>query len=141
MKKFLLFVTGLIIILLATAFVLPIIFKDDIKTALDEEIGKNVRARVFYDTDHLNLTLFKNFPNITAGMGNFGVIGIDHFEGDTLVSMGSFEVVIDIMSVISGDRINVNKISLVEPEIYVVVLQDGSASYDIAVASEVMAIL
>ncbi len=136
MKKFFLIIFGLIIVLLAAAFVLPIIFKDDIKAALDTEIKNNVKAKVFYDADHLNLTLFKNFPNITVGMGDFGIVGIDQFEGDTLMSMGSFEVVVDIMSVISGERINVNSISLIEPEIYVVVLEDGTANYDIAVASD-----
>ena len=136
MKKFFLIIFGLIIVLLATAFILPIIFKDDIKAALDTEIKNNVKAKVFYDADHLNLTLFKNFPNVTVGMGDFGIVGIDQFEGDTLMSMGSFEVVVDIMSVISGERINVNSISLIEPEIYVVVLEDGTANYDIAVASD-----
>ena len=136
MKKFLLIILGLIVILLGTAFVLPIIFKDDIKAALDAEISNNVKATVFYDAEHLNLTLFKNFPNITVGMGDFGIVGIEQFEGDTLMSMGSFEVVVDIMSVINGERINVNSISLVEPEIYVVVLADGTANYDIAKSSD-----
>ncbi|MEQ9423246.1 MAG: AsmA-like C-terminal region-containing protein [Cyclobacteriaceae bacterium] len=136
MKKFLLIVFGLILLILAAAVVLPIIYKDDIKAAIDSEIDKNVKAKVYYDVDHLNLTLFKNFPNITVGMGNFGVVGIDQFEGDTLMSMGSFEVVVDIMSVINGEKINVNSISLVEPNIYVIVLADGTANYDIAVASE-----
>ncbi|MDA0196291.1 MAG: hypothetical protein O2887_01650 [Bacteroidetes bacterium] len=136
MKKIFLILLGLIIILLGTAAVIPFIFKDDIKAAIDTQISNNVKARVFYDVDQLNLTLFKNFPNITVGIGDFGVVGVDQFDGDTLLSMGSFEIVIDIMSVISGDRINVNSISLVEPNIYVVVLEDGSANYDIAVASE-----
>ncbi len=136
MKKFFLIIFGLIIVLLATAFVLPIIFKDDIQKALDAEISNNVNAKVYYDSDHLNLTLFKDFPNITVGMGNFGIVGIDQFEGDTLMSMGSFEVVVDIMSVINGERINVNSISLIEPEIYVVVLEDGTANYDIAKTSD-----
>ena len=136
MKKFFLVIAGLIIIILAAAFILPIIFKDDIKTALDAEISNNVNAKVFYDAEHLNLTLFKNFPNITVGMGDFGVVGIEQFEGDTLMSMGSFEVVVDIMSVISGDKINVKSISLIEPEIYVVVLKDGTANYDITKTSD-----
>ncbi len=135
MKKFFLIIFGLIIVLLATAFILPIIFKDDIQKALDAEISNNVRAKVYYDADNLNLTLFKNFPNITVGMGDFGVVGIDQFEGDTLMSMGYFEVVADIMSVINGERINVNSISLIEPEIYVIVLEDGTANYDIAMTS------
>ena len=136
MKKFFLIILGLIIVILAAAFILPIIFKDDIKAAIDTEIANNVKANVFYDVDQFNLTLFKNFPNITVGMGGFGVVGVEQFEGDTLMSMGSFEVVVDIMSVINGERINVNSISLIEPNIYVVVLADGTANYDITVASD-----
>lgn len=135
MKKVIIIVGGVIAVLLVVAVLVPVIFKDDIKKAVDQAVAENVRAKVFYDPDGLNLTLFKNFPNFTLGMEQFGISGIDQFEGDTLVSVGSFEVVIDLMSVVSGDQIMINAITLDEPNIMVMVLPDGSANYDIAVES------
>ena len=114
----------------------PIIFKDDIKKAVDEAMAENLRAKVFYDPSGFNLTLLSNFPNFTIGMENFGISGVDQFEGDTLVSVGSFEVIVDLMSVISGNQITINAITLDQPNIMVMVLPDGSANYDIAVESE-----
>ncbi|MFY0651449.1 MAG: hypothetical protein JXQ96_05420 [Cyclobacteriaceae bacterium] len=132
MKKVLIVVGGLIGVLLLAMVLVPIIFKDDIKQAVDDAIAENVDANVFYDPDGLNLTLFSNFPDFTFGMESFGISGKDKFATDTLVSVGSFEVVIDLMSAISGDQITISSITLDEPKILVKVLKDGSANYDIA---------
>ena len=136
MKKFLVIIGGLVGIIILAMILIPIIFKDDIKKAVDDAIAENVKANVFYDPDGINLTLFSNFPDFTFGMENFGVSGLDQFKSDTLVSVGSFEVVIDLMSAISGDQITISSITLDEPKILVKVLKDGSANYDIAVESE-----
>jgi hypothetical protein len=140
MKKFLIIIGGLIGVIILAMILVPIIFKDDIKKAVDDAITENVKANVFYDPNGINLTLFKNFPNFTFGMENFGVSGLDQFKSDTLVSVGSFEIVIDLMSAISGDQITINSITLDEPKILVKVLKDGSANYDIAVESESAAV-
>ena len=112
MKKFLIIIGGLIGVIILAMILVPIIFKDDIKKAVDDAITENVKANVFYDPNGINLTLFKNFPNFTFGMENFGVSGLDQFKSDTLVSVGSFEIVIDLMSAISGDQITINSITL-----------------------------
>ena len=132
MKKLLIAIVAVIALVLLAAFLAPIIFKDDIQAAIDEEIDKNLKATVYYDTDHLELTLFKNFPNITVGMSEFGIVGIDQFSDDTLVSVGQFQIVLDIMSVISGDQIKIKGVLLDKPDIHIIVLEDGTANYDIA---------
>jgi len=136
MKKFLVIIGSLIGVLILSMILIPIIFKDDIKKAVDDAMADNLNANVFYDPNGINLTLFSNFPDFTFGMDDFGISGIGKFEGDTLVSVGSFEVVIDVMSVISGDKITISSITLDEPKILVKVLKDGSANYDIAKTTE-----
>jgi hypothetical protein len=132
MKKFLIII-GVVFALVITAIVvLPIIFKDDIRQAMDDGMSENLNAKVYYDIDGFSLSLIKNFPDITVSMRDFGVVGVGTFEKDTLVSVGNFLVTVDLMSAISGDQIIVKEILLDAPKILVLVLPDGTANYDIA---------
>ena len=136
MKKALIIIGVVFLILIAAIVVFPIIFKDDIRKTLDDTMAENLNATVYYDIDAFSLSLIKNFPDITVSMGNFGVVGIDEFEKDTLASIGNFQVTVDLMSVIRGDQIIVEEILLDEPKIMVLVLPNGKANYDIAKESE-----
>jgi hypothetical protein len=44
-----------LVVLLAAAFILPIVFKDDIKAAIDKELAKSVNADVIYEADNFSL--------------------------------------------------------------------------------------
>lgn len=123
--------TGLVLLMV---ILVPIIFKDDIRQIVDDEIDKNLNATVFYDVDAFNVSLFRSFPNLSVGMGNFGIKGVGVFEQDTLVAVKEFELTIDIMSLL--DEINVHKIRLDEPHISILVLEDGTANYDISIPSD-----
>ncbi len=131
MKKVFIVFGSLVLVILLAAILLPIIFKDDIRAAIDKEINGSLNANVYYDTDAFGVSVFKHFPNITASVGDFGIAGIDQFEGDTLLDVANFEITLDIMSVISGDQINIISVLLDRPDIKVFVLEDGSANYDI----------
>lgn len=136
MKKLLIIIGIIFGILIASILVLPMVFKDDIQKALDDTMDDSLNASVFYNPDKFDISLISNFPNLTVSLGDFGVVGIEEFSQDTLASISSFEVSVDLMSVIGGDQIKVNEILLFEPKIYVLVLEDGTANYDIAKASE-----
>lgn len=136
MKKLFLIVGIIFVLFLAAAFALPIIFKDDILAAVDKAIDNSVNAKVYYDPDKFDLTLFKNFPNVTIAMGDFGVVGIDEFAGDTLADIHSFDLVVNLKSVIFDDQPRISGIHLEQPRIYVKVLENGKANYDIAKPSE-----
>ena len=134
MKKALLIFSGIIIFILIILAIVPLIFKDDIKARVTKEVNKNVRAEVYFED--IRLSLFRNFPNVTASLDDFGVVGVDQFAGDTLADIESFRVVIDLGSLIFDDQIQVNRVELNQPEIMVLVLEDGTANYDIAVSEE-----
>lgn len=70
LKKALIGIAIFIVVILAAAIALPIIFKDDIKAAIDKAIAKNVNADVVFDVNNFSLTVFKNFPNITLRLRN-----------------------------------------------------------------------
>lgn len=136
MKKFLIIIGVVFVLLITAIIVLPIIFKDDIRKALDDSMAENLNAKVYYDIDGFSISLIKNFPDLTVSMSNFGVAGVGVFEKDTLASIGNFQVTVDLMSVISGDQIVIEEIALNDPKIKVLVLPDGTANYDIAKSSD-----
>lgn len=127
---------GLFVLLLLAAFILPIIFKDDIKAAIDKELAKSVNADVLFDVDQFNVSLFKNFPNITATMADLGVINRAPFEGEVLFATEKFQVDVNLGDILFGDQLRVKGISLIRPVINIKVTKDGKANYDIAIASE-----
>ncbi|MEQ6168289.1 AsmA-like C-terminal region-containing protein [Ekhidna sp. MALMAid0563] len=136
MKKLLKVLAVVFALIIIAIIVLPIIFKDDIRKALDDTMAESLDASVYYDIDGFSISLIKNFPDLTVSMSDFGVVGKGVFEKDTLTSVKNFLVTVDLMSVINGDQIIVEEISLDEPKIKVLVLPDGTANYDIAKEAE-----
>jgi uncharacterized protein involved in outer membrane biogenesis len=128
-------VGSLIVLIVVAALVIPIIFKDDIKAAIDKQLAGSVNADVVFDIDDLNITLFKNFPNLTVEMSNLGVMNREPFAGEILFATESFGVEVNLADILFGDQLKVKGISIVRPTINIKVLKDGRANYDIAIAS------
>ncbi len=134
-KRILLGVGILVILLVAAAIIIPIVFKDDIKAAIDKEIAKTVNADVVFDVDNFSLTVFKNFPNVTVEIREMGVFNRAPFEGVPLFVMEELDVEVNIKDILFGDQLRVKGISLIQPQINIQVLADGRANYDITYAS------
>lgn len=135
MKKILIVFLCIIVLIVATAAILPAIFKDDIKAAIDSALDENLNARAYFDADEFGITLFSHFPNPTVELADFGIVGIDKFEGDTLVAVGNFDITVSLFSLF-GDKPQVKSLNLDDALINILVLEDGSANYDIAKAAE-----
>jgi len=134
MKTFLKIIGILIIIIIALAFILPVIFKGKIFELAKEEINKSIQAKV--DFTDLNLSLFKSFPNFTLSLKGLTAVGIDEFEKDTLANIQTIDITIGLFSVIGGDNYEIKRIRIIQPDILVKVLEDGKANYDIAIQTE-----
>ena len=136
MKKFVISIFIFILLLIAALILVPIIFRDDIKAALDREIEKSLNAKVFYDDKSFDISLFNDFPDVSLSIEKLGIVGIDRFKGDTLLSVKKFSLGLDIMSVISGDQIAINSIEIDKPSVMLIIMKDGTANYDIVKPSE-----
>lgn len=134
MKTFLKIIAIVVIIILAAAFILPIAFKGKIMNLAQEEINKNIEAKVSFSD--ISLSLFKSFPNFNMGIKDLTIVGIETFENDTLANIALIDITLDLMSVIKGETYEIKKINISNPQIFVKVLRDGKANYDIAAASE-----
>ena len=122
-------------LLIIAAIVVPVIFKDDIRKAIDEQIAKNINADVVYTPDRFSVSLFRDFPNLTVATGPLGVFNRAPFEGQHLFATEDLSVVVNLWDVLFGDKVSISGITLNAPDINVNVLEDGRANYDITLPS------
>ena len=63
-------------------------------------------------------------------------MGVEEFDGDTLASIDKLVLHLDLFSVIDGSGFEVKKVAINDPLVFVKVLENGKANYDIAPPSE-----
>lgn len=128
MKKFFKIVAIVVVVFLAVIIALPFMFKGKIVELVKAEANKQLTATVDFDND-VSLSLFKNFPQFTIKLKKFSIA--DSTDADTLVSIQNLSATLDVMSVISGDKIQITSIVLDQPRIYAKIGKDGKANWDI----------
>jgi hypothetical protein len=120
---------GLIILVLVLAFTIPLIFKEKIKTKVEQVINESVNAKVKF-ADY-KLSFFRSFPNLAFSLNSVSVVGINKFEGDTLAGFRSFDLVFNLSSLFGKSGYEVKSILVNQGVINIIYLKDGSANYDI----------
>ncbi|HDZ40056.1 MAG TPA: AsmA family protein [Bacteroidetes bacterium] len=135
--KIILRIAGIIIlVILIAAIIIPSLFKEQIKEKVVSMANEKVNAELAIGD--FGITLFRNFPNLTFRLKDVSVTGIDQFRGDTLVGLKSFNFVFDISSVLSKSGYRIRAIEIDRPVANAVILEDGTANYDIVPAAEVV---
>lgn len=134
LKKILYAIIALFIVIIGLAIALPVIFKDDIVKLVNEEASNALNAEL--ELGDIGLSLIEDFPDFTLTLEDIKVTNRTPFEGIVLADVEAVKLSLDLMSVISGDKININTIGLLSPKLHVIVLPDGKANYDIGPASE-----
>ena len=130
MKKVILIVVGSLLVVLAALISIPFLFKDKIRQVVDRSLEQSLKAKVYYDPARFGLSVLRTFPNPTVSLGDFGIVGLPPFERDTLLSIGEFDITLNLFS-LWRDPIVVKSINLVDPVIALKILEDGAANYDI----------
>ncbi|WP_340153731.1 AsmA-like C-terminal region-containing protein [uncultured Marivirga sp.] len=136
MRKLLIVLGSIIALFVLTIILVPVLFKDRIVSAVQTEIDNSVNANVNFELSKISISLLSNFPDLTLGVRDFSITGKETFEGDTLFSAKDFAVEMDIVAIIKGEPLNIKGIMLDQPLINILVLEDGSANYDITYPSE-----
>lgn len=137
MKKVIKWFVRIILIFIAliivASIVIPMVFKEEMLAKAKQEINKNVNAKVEFSD--FKISFLRSFPDLSIGMYDLSVVGVDKFDQDTLMYFESFNVEVNLLSAIKKD-IKINGVVLKRPIINAVVLQDSSANWDIAMPSE-----
>lgn len=135
LKRILLIFFIFLVVLIGLAVALPIIYKDRIVEMAKEEINRTVDAKV--DFSQVSLSLFRHFPDLSFMLKNYEVTGKGDFEGILLAKGETADFSFDLLSLFSKTSpITINSIGLRKPEINVLVLENGKANYDIAIATD-----
>jgi len=136
MKKSILISLAIFIVLLATLVTLPFIFKDKIAERIDKEITNSINAQVYFDIKKVNLSIFNRFPHISATVQEMGIIGNPPFQNDTLIHMDRIQVDFNLRSIIFDDFPTLTGVHVDGGSVYIKVLEDGMANYDITYPSD-----
>ncbi len=116
--------------IIALLFVLPFLFKGKIVSAVKEAANKNLNAKVSFNDD-ISLSLLRNFPNLSLGIDNVKVVGVDSFALDTLIDAKNIRLVLDLASVWKGETVVIRKIAINDARAQIVFLKSGAANFDL----------
>lgn len=133
MKKLLRILGVFLLLVLLALILIPVLFKDRIVEEVKAVANDNLNATL--DFDDAGLTFFADFPNLTLTLDALHLANHAPFEGVDLVKADQVTATVNLGSLF-GDAIEVVSVELDRPVVDVRVLEDGSANYDIAVASE-----
>jgi hypothetical protein len=125
---------GILLVLVLAMFTVPLVFKDRIKSAIEQSINESVKAKV--RIGDYNLGFFRNFPDMALSLDDFSITGIDEFENDTLVKCKSVSLIINLGSLFKKSGYEIKSIIINEAYVRTIVLKDGRANWDIMKESE-----
>ncbi len=133
LKKIAIAILIILLLLLGLLLFAPYIFKDKIIEITRTELNKNLNA----DTDFkdIDLSFFKDFPNLSLSIEELSIVGRNEFSGDTLLHVPSFLSVINIGKAISGE-LEITKLLIDEPLVYIKTNRDGLSNYETIVISD-----
>jgi hypothetical protein len=124
-------ISGIVLLsLILILSVAPFLFKGKILAAMKKTTNEQLNAKVDFSND-IHLSFLRNFPNVSLGIDQLSVVGIDSFAGDTLVYFPELRLKLDVMSVLKGEEISIKSVKLTQPKIYIETLRSGRANWDI----------
>lgn len=123
-------ITGFtLLFLIAFAFAAPFIFKGKILSLVKKEINNTINAKA--DFKDISISFFRHFPKVSVALHDLSIVGINEFEGDTLVAAKEIDAALNFMSIIKGSDYKIYSIAINQPRIHAIVNKEGKANWDI----------
>jgi uncharacterized protein involved in outer membrane biogenesis len=132
MKKAIKIFSGIVVLIIATAVIVPIIYKDKLANLLKEQINKNIDAKV--DFSGVSISIISGFPKATLTLENISVINIEPFKGDTLFYAKeiALKMPMSVLTKSAEDAIQINSFTLDKALVNIISNANGNTNYDIA---------
>ena len=129
MKKVIQVICALIVVILILIFILPFALRGKIDDIIKEEGHKMVNAE--FDFSKLDISIVRNFPNVTVTLEDFWIKGVDEFSNDTLVRADGLIAGINVFSVFNKEGLEITNIELNNSNFKAIVSPNGKANWDI----------
>jgi hypothetical protein len=133
MKKLLIIIGIIVMVLVVALITIPLLLKPQIIRMAKQKAGENINATV--DFKDVGISLIKSFPNARLTIDNLVIVNREPFEGDTLAQIGRFEVSLSLSKLLRK-QVEILSLTIEEPRIYAMVLEDGRANYMIFAESD-----
>jgi len=101
---------GFVLLILILLFTVPLVFWDKIKEKVESVVNESVNARISFG--EYKLGFFKDFPNLTFSLNDLSVSGTGRFEGDTLASAKSINMVFNLKSLFGKQGYELKSLSI-----------------------------
>lgn len=134
MKKVLTTTAIVLAVLLAALLVTPMLFEEKIAQIVKREANGMLNAKL--DFEKLNISLLRHFPRASLDLKGLTLIGVERFEGDTIVAARRISVVVNPMSLLGDDGFEVTKVILASPSLHARKLADGAVNWDVMKPAE-----
>ena len=116
------------------ALIAPAALRGKIADIVKREANAMLAARL--DFEKLDISLLRHFPNASVELKGLTLVGVDRFEGDTIVAARRISVVVNLMSLFGDSGFEVTKVILASPAVHAHKLADGAVSWDVMKPSE-----
>src|SRR5687767_9773899 len=123
-------ITGIVLfVLLAAAFIVPLVFRDRILQKVKTEINNNLTAKVEFSD--FSLSIFSHFPKLTIELEDISVANTGAFAGDTLLSAKSVAASVNLLGLFRDEPLKIAGVYLESPRIRALVNREGRANWEI----------
>lgn len=134
MKKLLKIAAAVVAVVLVAALVLPLALRGRIGEIVKSEANRVLAARL--DFESLDISLLRRFPKASLELRGLTLVGVERFEGDTIVAADRISVAVDVMSLFGDEGFEVSKVLLVRPSVYGHKAADGAVNWDVMKPSD-----
>ena len=129
MKKSLKITLSVVVIVLAVVLFGPMAFRGKIEQIVKSEANAMLQAKL--DFESLNISFLRHFPNASLELRGLTLVGVDRFEGDTIVAARRISVVVNPFSLFGDGGFVVKKVLLAAPSVHAHKLADGAVNWDV----------
>jgi len=121
-----------LLLIIATIIAVPFLLEKNIDKIVRRTVDGQVNAEVNFSD--ISLSLIKNFPNASISVKDLIITNHAPFEKDTLVNAKEISGSISFLQLFKGldNGVVIDKISVDEAKINVVIDKNGNANYDIS---------
>lgn len=129
LRRILLALAILLVFVIGFAAAVPFLFKDRIHDAVKRTINDQLTATVDYRD--VSLGLLRSFPDLRFSVTELTLAGQGDFAGDTLLRMDRAAIDLDLMTVLRGERYQVNRVDLEHVLVHAIARNDSTVNWDI----------